>query len=179
MKGNGKGGDPRKNRRKHSRRQNDQSSARGSQQHGEGSKSRGKGRKSIIAILTGEGKFTRKRTGSANRLKWVAPQPPALNLAPALCILCNKPIREFSTAFCDPDTGKPAHFDCTVNRIVEKEKLEKGDSIGYIGGGRFGIIHFTNPQNPRKFTIKKIFEWEKNESRSEWRVALCEHFSIT
>ncbi|MCL2191208.1 MAG: hypothetical protein FWB79_04405 [Treponema sp.] len=126
-----------------------------------------------------EAKFTRKRPGSVNRPKWAPPQSPALDLAPALCILCDKPIREFSTALCDPDTGKPAHFDCTVNRIVERERLEKGDSVGYIGGGRFGIIHFTNPQNPRKFTIKKIFEWEKNESRSEWRVALCEHFSVT
>jgi len=178
MKGSGKGGEPRKGRRKHSRRQNDQPPARGSS-HGEGSKNRGKGRKSVIVALMNEGKFVRKRTGSVNRPKWVPPQPSALSLAPALCILCNKPIREFATAFCDPDTGKPAHFDCTISRIVERENLEKGDAIGYIGGGRFGVLHFANPQNPRKFTIKKIFEWEKNESRSEWRVALCEHFSVT
>jgi len=177
MKGSGKGGDPRKNRRKHPRRQGEQPQGRGAQQQGGGPK--GRGRKSVLAVLTGEGKFTRKRPGSANRPKWVPPQPPALDLVPALCVICDKPIREFSTAVSDPDTGKPAHFDCTVSRIAQRENLEKGDAVGYIGGGRFGIIHFANPQNPRKFTIKKIFEWEKNESRSEWRVALCEHFSTT
>jgi len=185
MKGSGKGGDPRKNRKKNNKRRGEnsqsqnrsaQGAAKQSAKQGEGSK---KGKKSTIVSLINEGKFVRKRVGPVNRLKWTSPQPPALKVDPAVCILCEKPIKEFATAVCDPMTGKPAHFDCTVSRIAERERLEKGDTIGYIGGGRFGIIHFSNPQNPRKFQIKKIFEWERNEIRSEWRVALCEHFSAT
>ena len=180
MKSSGKGGDPKKNRKKPPKRrgENVQSQSRSAQggQHGEGSK---KGKKSALATLANEGKFTKKRVGTVNRPKWTPPQPPALSMAPVACILCGKPIKEFVTAVSDPISGGPAHFDCTVSKIAERERLEKGDTVGYIGGGRFGIIHFSNPQNPRKFQIKKIFEWEKNEIRSEWRVALSEHFSIT
>jgi len=181
MKGSGKGGDPKKNRKKNSKRRGDnaQSQSRSAQggKQGEGSK---KGKKMTIAALIADGRFARKRAGPpVARLKWAPPEPPALDVPQAACILCEKPIKEFATAVCDPTTGKPAHFDCTLSKIAERERLEKGDAVGYIGGGRFGIIHFINPQNPRKFQIKKILEWERNEMRSEWRVALCEHFSTT
>ncbi|MCL2600608.1 MAG: hypothetical protein FWD88_05455 [Treponema sp.] len=180
MKSNGKGGDPKKSRKKNFKRRgkenNPQQPARGAQ-HGESSKSRGK--KAVDFSAAGDGKFARKRVSSVDRPKWSPPQPPALDLVPALCIRCEKPIKEFSTALLDPETGQSLHFDCAISQIAEKEKLEKGDTVGYIGGGRFGIINFGNSQDTRKFRIKKIFEWENKETRSEWRVALCEHFSVT
>ncbi|MCL1930640.1 MAG: hypothetical protein FWF55_02405, partial [Treponema sp.] len=75
--------------------------------------------------------------------------------------------------------GKPVHFDCIINRIIERENLENGDAVSYIGGGRFGIVHFNNPPDTRDFKIKKVFEWENKETRSEWRVTLHEHYSVT
>jgi len=141
--------------------------------------SKNKNRKAVNFALMGEGKFVRKRSSPEPRPKWAPPQPPALSLPPVACIWCEKPIREFSSALTDPETGKPVHFDCAVSRIAERERLEEGDAVGYIGGGRFGIISFDSPQNAKKFKIKKILEWESSEIRSEWRVALCEHFSIT
>ena len=176
MKGSGKGGEARKGRKKPPRRR-EAAQPQGRGHSGEGSK--GKGKKSAITALANEGKFVRKRTGSVQRLKWVPPQPPALSLQPEPCVWCEKQIKDMSTAITDPITGKPAHFDCTISRIAERETLEKGDAVGYIGGGRFGVLHFSNPQNLKKFKIKKILEWEKNEGRSDWRVALCEHFSVT
>jgi hypothetical protein len=179
MKGNAKGGDPRKNRRKGPRRRDQEAPAQpGRKPQGEGPKT-AKGRKSIIASLTGEGKYGRRRAVQTERPRWVQPEPPAIDIVPAMCALCDKPIKDFSTALSDPGTGRPAHFDCAIGRIAEGESLGKGDAIGYIGAGRFGVIHHDNPQNPKKFTIKKILEWEREESRSDWRVALCEHFSIT
>jgi len=179
MKDSGKGGDSRRSRKKHpKRRGKENAQPQNRAHHGEAS-SKSKSRKAVNFALVGEGKFTRKRTSSTPRPKWAPTQPPALDLPSVTCLWCGKPIKEFSTALTDPESGKPVHFDCAVSRISERENLEKGDAIGYIGGGRFGVIHFSNPQNAKKFKIKKILEWENNEIRSEWRVTLCEHFSVT
>jgi hypothetical protein len=100
------------------------------------------------------------------------------------------------SAIADKDSGVPVHFDCVSARIAFGEKLEKGESIAYIGGGRFGIVSFGNsagktgmpqesrqdrssPQAGRDFTIRKIIEWEKMDKRAEWRSLICEHFSVT
>jgi hypothetical protein len=127
----------------------------------------------------GEGKLEKRRGGLYDRPKWVPPVPPAVPLPTASCTWCDKPIKNISEAISEPDTGKPVHLDCVINRIIERETLESGDTVGYIGGGRFGIIHYNNPPDTRDFKIKKIFEWENKELRSEWRVTLCDHFSIT
>ena len=139
-----------------------------------------KSRKAVIAAVLNDGKFVRKRSESAARLKWVPPKPLALDLRPVDCPWCGKPIKEFSTAIADRESGRPVHFECAVARLSETERLAGGDALGYIGGGRFGVIGFDDEQNPKKkIRIKKILEWENTETRSQWRTALCEHFSIT
>jgi hypothetical protein len=95
------------------------------------------------------------------------------------CPYCGKPIRDLAAAFSDKSSGEAVHFDCVISRIVENETLERGDTVTYIGGGRFGIVHFANSQDTRNFTIKKIFEWEDKENRAEWRGSLADHYSIT
>jgi len=176
MKGSGKGGSSKKGRKKQFKRRDRENSQ---QQNRVGEPAKSKGRRAVDLSVAADLKFTRKRVSSVERPKWASPQPPALNLPSTICIWCDKPIREFSTAVSDPETGKSVHFDCAINRIAERETLEKDDTVGYIGGGRFGIIHFNNQKGARKFRIKKVFEWEDKEARSEWRVALCEHFSVT
>jgi hypothetical protein len=109
------------------------------------------------------------------RLKWV---PPRLNTDPLPvpdCPYCGKPIRDISSAIADRDTGVPVHFDCVAERISGSERLENGDSLVYIGGGRFGVINF----GPAGFRIKKIIEWENLDNRAEWRSLVCEHYSVT
>jgi len=125
------------------------------------------------------GKFERRRGSPVERPKWVPPKPPAIALPTASCAWCGKPIKELSTAICDPESGKPVHFDCAINRIIEVEVLERGDTVSYIGGGRFGIVHYNNPPDTRDFRIKKILEWENRENRSEWRVAISDYFTVT
>jgi hypothetical protein len=97
----------------------------------------------------------------------------------ASCAFCGKAIKDITLALSEPNSGNPVHFDCVINRIIENEVLESGDMVSYIGGGRFGIIHFNNPPDTRDFIIKKIFEWENKENRSEWRVTISDHFSVT
>jgi hypothetical protein len=172
--GNGRGNDNRGNRRKPSRRrdrENTQSRSRDT--------SRNDAKRQADFFPIGEGKLEKKRGGLFDRPKWVPPVPPSVPLPTASCAWCNKPIKSISEAISEPDSGKPVCLDCVVNRIVEREELESGDTVSYIGGGRFGIVHFNNPPDTRDFKIKKILEWENKEIRSEWRVTLCEHFSVT
>jgi hypothetical protein len=79
----------------------------------------------------------------------------------------------------DKTTGVPVHFDCVLARLAEGELLEQGDAITYIGGGRFGIVNFANPQNKKDFTIKKIFDWENKDNRAEWRSLVSDRYSET
>jgi hypothetical protein len=85
-------------------------------------------------------------------------------------------------ALTDKRTGNPVHFDCVMAELVAQETPEKGDVVSYIGGGRFGIVHFNNPGKKKEqgaFTIKKILDWENKETRAEWRNFIADHYSIT
>jgi hypothetical protein len=79
----------------------------------------------------------------------------------------------------DRNSGEPVHFDCIIARISEGELLEQGDAVSYIGGGRFGIVHFNDPRDIQNFKIKKILEWEDKENRAEWRRSISDHYSVT
>ena len=173
MSGSGRGGDNRGNRRKPFKRRDRENNPRSSDA------SKNSGKKSSDASPVGEGKPEKKPGSSHDRPKWVPPSPPPISLPSVSCAWCDKPIKDISTAISEPDSGKPIHFDCIINRIIERENLESGDAVSYIGGGRFGIVHFNNPPDTRDFKIKKIFELENREIRSDWRVTISDHFSVT
>ena len=89
------------------------------------------------------------------RPKWV---PPKFNTEPlpvSDCPWCGKPIRDISSAISDKESGSPVHFDCVLSRISFGEKLEKGETITYIGGGRFGIVSFDNSAQNNKDSQEK------------------------
>ncbi|MDR3341388.1 MAG: hypothetical protein LBT14_01135 [Treponema sp.] len=124
-------------------------------------------------------RYGKSRGSMYERPRWM---PPVLSREPLPvpdCPYCGKPIKDIAVALNDRNSGAPVHFDCVIARIGGGEVLEKGDAITYIGGGRFGIIHFDGPQHLRVFTIKKIFEWEDKENRAEWRKSISEHYSVT
>ena len=152
--------------------------------------------------------FKGERAPFFERPKWV---PPKLNTDPLPvpdCPYCGKPIRDISSAISDRDSELPVHFDCVAAKIAGNERLERGDSIVYIGGGRFGVVNFggsegysqrtggqrtdgrASPDNLQKrgpgplpathnFRIKKIIEWEDKDKRAGWRSVICEHYSVT
>jgi hypothetical protein len=124
-------------------------------------------------------RFEKNRGNFYERPRWTPPQMLSDPLPAPDCPYCGKPIKDISSAISDKNSGEPVHFDCVINRIAEAEVLEQGDAVTYIGGGRFGIVHFGNPQNPQDFIIKKIFEWEDKENRSEWRRSVSDHYSVT
>jgi len=200
MSSSGKAGNGRLNNRKRlfRRREND------AWQEGDltGRPSGGDGR-SARAQTPSKGNNPNNRKDRGERLsyyerpKWIPPKTSTDPLPVPECPWCGKPIRDMSSAIADKDTGSPVHFDCVTARIAFGERLERGDSIAYIGGGRFGIIglgglsHRSLPLDKeetherssfpanRGFIIKKIIEWENKEKRAEWRSVICDHYSVT
>jgi hypothetical protein len=132
-----------------------------------------------------------------DRPKWTPPQVSAEPIPVPDCPYCGKPIKDLAAAIADKDSGQAVHFDCIIGRLAENETLEQGDAIAYIGGGRFGVVHFIGPQgNPqggrrsppggagfegenRVFSIKKVIEWENKDERVDWRRVMADHFSVT
>ena len=94
-----------------------------------------------------------------------------------ICPDCGQPITELSSALTDKKTGKPIHFDCALRKVEAGEQLSEKEKVAYIGQGRFGVLYFENPRDQRKFTIKKIIEWEDREKTSEWRDELSGLYS--
>ncbi|MCL2244294.1 MAG: hypothetical protein FWC03_07480 [Treponema sp.] len=126
-----------------------------------------------------EGKFERNRISLHERPRWTAPVQPANPITTPDCPWCGKPIKDIAAAISDKETGVPVHFDCVLARITEMETLDTNDSVCYIGGGRFGVVHYNNPPDVKDFVIKKIFEWEEKDNNAEWRRPISEYFSVT
>ena len=163
MSGSGKGGNNRKNRQRFSGRKDEP------QKHG----------KKPGDSLFSEGRFEKNRLSLYERPRWTTPVLPANPITTPDCPWCGKQIKDITTAISDKDTGLPVHFDCVLSRIAEMENLDPNDNVCYIGGGRFGIIHYNNLPDTRDFFIKKILEWENKDIDNEWRRPISEYFSIT
>ena len=194
MSGSGKGGDNRGGRHRFSKRrdkENSQSSWQDSSRSPENSGRHSK--KTSDPLRLGDAKFEKNRGSLYDRPRWTPPKLPEDPIPTPDCPWCGKPIKDISAAITDKNSGAPIHFDCVLARLGESETLEAGDTISYIGGGRFGIVHFNqaqghsadnrhgrpSAQETRDFTIKKIFEWENKDDRAEWRRSIGDHFSIT
>lgn len=96
----------------------------------------------------------------------IYPEKPEL-----VCAICGEAIIETASSLALPESGEPAHFDCVMKKLEERETLEEGDSIAYLGGGNFGIIR-KNSQNPAGFEIKKKIDFENKENIGDWRKKL-------
>jgi hypothetical protein len=126
-----------------------------------------------------EGKENEKNNKNLNpRLKWTSVKLRTDPIPTPECPYCGEPIKDLASAFSGAN-GKAVHFECVQKHIAAAESLEKGDTVVYIGGGRFGVVYFDNQQIPRAFKIKKVIEWEQKDSRASWRGHIADHFSLT
>ena len=94
-----------------------------------------------------------------------------------LCEICNQQILDIASSLANKGSEKPVHFDCVIDSIKKSEKLLPNESITYIGQGRFAVTVFENPHHTKKFTIKKIIEWEERDKKYEWRSNISNLFS--
>lgn len=110
---------------------------------------------------------------------------------PVECSFCGKPVTDVASALADKTTDMPVHFDCVLNYLAEHETLNDGQSISYIGQGRFAVISSKVPgaaaetaaglvaagaPSPR-FVIERIIEWEPRDKKYEWRVNIADAYS--
>jgi hypothetical protein len=129
-------------------------------------------------VLGYGGSYKKDARNPALRSKWTSVKQRTDPIPTPLCPYCNEPIKDLASAIADMNE-KAVHFECVQKRISAMEKLAKGDTVAYIGGGRFGIVAFENPQAPKSFRIKKIIEWEQKDKRADWRTHIADHFSLT
>ena len=140
----------------------------------------GKPRDDFQARKPGEKPVFDKKGVPVGRSSWTAPVQNTEPLPVFNCVRCGLPVTDPHSALSDKKNGKPVHFDCVMAELSEQEKPDEGDVLSYIGGGRFGIVHFNNGNNGEKnFLIKKILEWENKEQRAQWRDAIADHYSVT
>jgi hypothetical protein len=161
MSGSGRSGNNRKNRHRFSKKRDEAL----------------KFEKKQSESLSPEVKHDKNRQNE--RPRWTAPVLPSNPAESHNCPWCGKPITDITAAITDKESGLPVHFDCVIDRITATETLESNDSVCYIGGGRFGILHYNNPPDTRDFVIKKILEWEQKETNTKWRRPFSEYFSVT
>jgi len=108
-----------------------------------------------------------ERAPYIERPKWTPPKMRTDPVPVSDCHWCGKPIRDISSAIADKDSGAPVHFDCVISRITFGEKLEKGEVVTYIGGGRFGIICFDGSALPNKDSNAKLPGNSQNTGRQD------------
>jgi hypothetical protein len=124
-------------------------------------------------------RFDKQKGTLIDRPQWVPPKLGQNQLPRSECPYCGKPVNDLSSALSDPATGTPIHFDCVLRKLSDRESLQEGESLTYIGGGRFGVIQFPNPQDTSHFVIKRIIQWEDKEKRAHWRRTVADNFSLT
>lgn len=124
---------------------------------------------------------------------------------PVECFFCGKPVTDVASALADKTTDKPVHFDCVLDYLAEHETLSAGQSISYIGQGRFAVISSKVPASVQgaaasgaaaagsaasgtagavaagvpspRFVIERIIEWEPRDKKYEWRANIADAYS--
>lgn len=94
-----------------------------------------------------------------------------------VCPICEKPIEDLASAIADKASGKPAHFDCVLNKLTSAESLTANQRVAYIGQGRFAVLSYENPSDTKHFKIEKVIEWEDKNNPLDWRGEMAELYS--
>lgn len=82
------------------------------------------------------------------------------------CPICNKSVKFLLTAMSVGEDNSPAHFDCVLKKVTDSEKLAPKEKIIYIGNGNFAVII---GKAGKDLAIRKTIQFEKKESKSDWR----------
>ena len=93
------------------------------------------------------------------------------------CPYCGQNVRDVLTAIAPESNEAPTHFDCVIKKIGEEESLQPKEKVCYLGNGSFGIVHFKNPSDPKKFTIRKRVRIEAEKKEITWRKAVSSRLS--
>jgi len=85
------------------------------------------------------------------------------------CPLCQKAVRDLTSAITHKESGKPAHFDCILKALRGDNAVQQHEKICYLGKGSFGIVQFREHSGSPSFFIRKRIQYEETETVPEWR----------
>ncbi len=85
------------------------------------------------------------------------------------CVICGKEIQDLPSAIAFDHEGGPAHLECVLEHLKNKENLLEGESLVYHGAGSFAIIkESAGFELQRKIVVENkdiIPEWKKEIKR--------------
>ena len=116
-------------------------------------------------------------SASSSGRKGFEPRVQMPSFEPVECTFCGRPVTDFACALAHNESGQPVHFDCVLSYLTEREHLTEGQSISYIGQGRFAVIRMQNPLNGLRFAIERVIEWESRDKKYEWRSTIAEAYT--
>jgi hypothetical protein len=85
------------------------------------------------------------------------------------CEICDKEIKDITSAIDMKDSHNPVHFDCMLDKIKKENSLEGTDKVVYLGAGNFGIVRIEKGKSGKDFKIMKKLEIENRDEKPEWR----------
>lgn len=121
----------------------------------------------------GRGKNKNNQSPKQGKASRPVPARPNVTLKPLVrevadCPICGKPIKDITSALSLAGEGVPAHFDCVLDSIREKENLAPGETVIYLGKGDFGVVNDESYKQGKLEILRKI-AYEQLENREEWR----------
>ncbi len=167
-------------RRDRHRRHKGRGSSGGTQKQvqgqGPGAKSTNQGRPSG-GREQGARQENRRSRRPESKYDTIADRLPVPTLPTPPCARCGEPIQDVSCALNDKAGGGPIHFDCALAFLNGAENVSAEEKIVYVGQGKFAVMRFENPSDPKTFKILRTIEWEGREARAEWRNEIAGSFS--
>ena len=64
------------------------------------------------------------------------------------CPLCQKAVRDLTSAITHRESGNPSHFDCILKALRSDNPVQPNEKICYLGKGSFGIVQFRPSSAP-------------------------------
>ncbi len=165
-------------RRDRHRRHKNRGSSGGAQKQGQpqGAKAQA-GARSAGGREQGGRQEPRRTRRPDSRFDHVVDLLPVPRLPTPTCARCGEPILDVSSALTDKQGKGPIHFDCALSFLNGAENVSADEKIVYIGQGKFAVMRFENPADPKTFKILRTIEWEGREERAEWRNEIAGSFS--
>jgi hypothetical protein len=85
------------------------------------------------------------------------------------CPICSESIDNILTAIAHGEHAQPAHLECVIRRLAEREQLSEDEQIAYIGEGDFAVLHRPSTRGSGRTEIRRRIEYEDKNHKPEWR----------
>ena len=85
------------------------------------------------------------------------------------CPICQKAVRDLTSAITHRESGQPAHFDCILKILRSDNAVQQHEKICYLGKGSFGIVQLREQSGRPSFFVRMRIQYEETDPVPEWR----------